>query len=104
MQQILVFDKFRFSGIFRDVYLLRRPKEHIVDYFINTIISGSNGILTFKNENDIDVLLNFCSKDYICKKNSPNELMFQIETLSRICFISAKFDVANSPNRIPGTP
>lgn len=29
-------DKFRMSGIFRDVYLLKRPKQHIRDYFIKT--------------------------------------------------------------------
>ena len=29
-------DKFRVSGIFRDVYLLRRPDQCIYDYFINT--------------------------------------------------------------------
>lgn len=29
-------DKFRMSGIFRDVYLLKRPREVIFDYFIRT--------------------------------------------------------------------
>lgn len=29
-------DKFRMSGIFRDVYLLRRPEQGIFDYFITT--------------------------------------------------------------------
>ena len=29
-------DKFRFSGIFRDVYFLDRPSDHIVDYVIRT--------------------------------------------------------------------
>ncbi len=29
-------DKFRFSGIFRDVYILARPQEHIEDYVIET--------------------------------------------------------------------
>ncbi|MDO4942631.1 MAG: glycoside hydrolase family 2 TIM barrel-domain containing protein [Lachnospiraceae bacterium] len=29
-------DKFRMSGIFRDVYLLKRPERHIRDYFIKT--------------------------------------------------------------------
>ena len=29
-------DKFRMSGIFRDVYLLRRPAECVYDYFIRT--------------------------------------------------------------------
>ncbi len=29
-------DKFRFSGIFRDVYLLRRPENHLRDFFVKT--------------------------------------------------------------------
>ena len=29
-------DKFRFTGIFRNVYILKRPKEHITDYKIST--------------------------------------------------------------------
>ena len=32
-------DKFRFSGIIRDVYLIRRPKKHITDYVITTELS-----------------------------------------------------------------
>ncbi len=31
-------DKFRMSGIFRDVYLLKRPKQSIRDYFVKTAI------------------------------------------------------------------
>lgn len=31
-------DKFRMSGIFRDVYILKRPEERIDDYFIHTQI------------------------------------------------------------------
>ena len=31
-------DKFRMSGIFRDVYLLKRPKEGVFDYFVRTSI------------------------------------------------------------------
>ncbi|PYG89185.1 beta-galactosidase [Ruminiclostridium sufflavum DSM 19573] len=31
-------DKFRMSGIFRDVYILYRPEEHIRDFFIKTIL------------------------------------------------------------------
>lgn len=30
-------DKFRMSGIFRDVYLLKRPKQAIRDYFVKTV-------------------------------------------------------------------
>lgn len=32
-------DKFRMSGIFRDVYLLKRPKEGIYDYFVKAFPS-----------------------------------------------------------------
>ena len=32
-------DKFRFSGIFRDVYLLHRPADRIEDYVIETDLS-----------------------------------------------------------------
>lgn len=33
-------DKFRMSGIFRDVYILRRPAESIYDYFVKAIPSA----------------------------------------------------------------
>lgn len=33
-------DKFRFSGIFRDVYLVTRQKEHIRDYFAKSEVSS----------------------------------------------------------------
>lgn len=46
-------DKWRFTGIFRDVYLLRRPSSHITDYKIDTAIDGDNGIVTFANNSDI---------------------------------------------------
>ncbi len=34
-------DKFRSSGIFRDVYLLSRPKNHIRDFFTKTILKDN---------------------------------------------------------------
>ncbi len=33
-------DKFRTSGIFRDVSLLLRPREHVKDYRVSTVLSG----------------------------------------------------------------
>ncbi len=42
-------DKFRFTGIFRSVYLLKRPKEHIRDFKITTDIRGKDGVLTVEN-------------------------------------------------------
>lgn len=34
-------DKFRMSGIFRDVYILYRPQKHIRDFFVKTVLSDS---------------------------------------------------------------
>ncbi len=38
-------DKFRVSGIFRDVYLMKRPEKFLWDYFIRTECSGEEAIL-----------------------------------------------------------
>lgn len=39
-------DKFRMSGIFRDVYLLKRPENGIFDYFIKTKLSNGKAQIT----------------------------------------------------------
>ena len=41
-------DKFRTSGIFRDVYLLKRPENGIVDYFVNTSIGTDAADVTVR--------------------------------------------------------
>ena len=48
-------DKFRFSGIFRNVYMLTRPEGHITDYKIETTYTGTDGVLTFVNESETDI-------------------------------------------------
>ena len=35
-------DKFRLSGIFRDVYILSRPKERLTDYTVKTVLAPDN--------------------------------------------------------------
>ena len=50
-------DKFRFSGIFRSVYLLRRPERHITDYRIETRLCGRGGQLVFTNESELPITL-----------------------------------------------
>ena len=45
-------DKFRFSGIFRDVYLLYRPQEHIRDIFVKTSCDFSACTAEIKAELD----------------------------------------------------
>lgn len=62
-------DKFRFSGIFRNVYLLTRPKNHITDYKIDTTIEGSNGIMTFHNESPVDIRVVINGKSTLAPKN-----------------------------------
>ncbi len=41
-------DKFRMSGIFRDVYILTRPENGIFDYFVNTDIKGKDGYVDIR--------------------------------------------------------
>ncbi|MBE7086924.1 MAG: hypothetical protein E7369_01315 [Clostridiales bacterium] len=55
-------DKLRFSGIFRSVYILKRQKNHITDYRINTSICGSDGVLTVTNESKISFSISFNGK------------------------------------------
>jgi len=47
-------DKFRFSGIFREVYLLKRDKTHIVDLFARTYLTADFARATM----DVDVVIN----------------------------------------------
>ncbi len=49
-------DKWRFTGIFRDVYLLSRPTEHVVDYKITTKLCGE---VTFTLLKGCDCTVNF---------------------------------------------
>ncbi|MCL2221442.1 MAG: DUF4981 domain-containing protein [Oscillospiraceae bacterium] len=43
-------DKFRTSGIFRDVYFLERPKKHVRDFFLNTTTQGKDWQVSVKFE------------------------------------------------------
>ena len=52
-------DKFRFSGIYRNVYILCRPEAHITDYKIETTVRGKTGKLKFINESKVDIDLTF---------------------------------------------
>ncbi|MBR2384699.1 MAG: hypothetical protein IKA99_03710, partial [Clostridia bacterium] len=47
-------DKLRFTGIFRNVYLLNRPQKHIRDYKINTKIDGTVEVSVVGNDADIE--------------------------------------------------
>lgn len=49
-------DKFRFTGIFRSVYILKRPQEHITDFKIYTSIENTTGKIYIENKNNIAIL------------------------------------------------
>lgn len=55
-------DKFRMSGIFRDVYLLKRPQNSIFDYFITTSLKDGGAevdirLKTFKDSMPVRIAL-----------------------------------------------
>ena len=41
-------DKFRTSGIFRDVYILKRPENHIRDYFVTNRLAENEAVLQIR--------------------------------------------------------
>lgn len=57
-------DKFRMSGIFRDVYILKRPEEGVFDYFVKTVPSDDYAVgevevtvRYFNRSTDVEVIL-----------------------------------------------
>lgn len=68
-------DKFRFSGIFRNVYMLTRPENHITDYKIETTINGSEGCLKFVNESAVDATLKIKSQEVVVPARTTGEII-----------------------------
>lgn len=81
-------DKWRFTGIFRDVYILRRPKKHLTDFKIKTKISGKNGVITFVNKSDVSAEVSV--ENQVATVDGGKEHSFTIE--------NAKFWSAEQPN------
>lgn len=50
-------DKWRFTGIFRDVYLLVRDQNHITDYKIDCSVKGDEAKVTFFNRSRVTALV-----------------------------------------------
>ena len=69
-------DKWRFTGIFRDVYLLKRSKEHITDYKITTKIDGADGIVTFIPKDEFEIKVCFNGE---CKITKGQPIAFRVE-------------------------
>ena len=68
-------DKFRFSGIFRNVYMLTRPENHITDYKIETTFDGNDGILTFINESPVSIKIALENNEIIVPANMKSEIV-----------------------------
>ena len=58
-------DKYRTSGIFRDVYLLSRPAARIDDVFIKPVLDGDSGRLTVEltSRGEVDATLTLSDKN-----------------------------------------
>lgn len=67
-------DKWRFTGIFRDVYMLDRPEKHIVDYKIET---KQNGEVTFALIEGEDAIITFCGETK--KVRAGEKVCFKVE-------------------------
>ena len=66
-------DKWRFTGIFRDVYLLTRPTNHITDYKIDTTIKNDCGIVYFENLSNVDIVAELNGNNQIVKSGKKAE-------------------------------
>ena len=67
-------DKFRLSGIFRDVYVLSRPKKRLTDYRITTQTDtvSSSAVLSFTAEGaDAHVTLYTPEGEVFCEADAP---------------------------------
>lgn len=80
-------DKFRFTGIFRSVYLLKRPQEHIRDFKIETAISGPDGMISFRNDSAIAIEV----------KCGTQKQTAQPKEMVRFVIENAKFWTAETP-------
>lgn len=81
-------DKFRFFGIFRNVYMLTRPEGHITDYKIETDYLDRDGILTFINESDVDIKVVL----------EENNIIVPAKMKSEIIVHNVKLWTAETPN------
>ncbi len=63
-------DKLRYTGIFRDVYILSRPQGHISDY---RVTAGADGHVTFLLEEGEQAQVTFCGESKLAKRGIPVE-------------------------------
>ncbi len=72
-------DKFRLSGIFRDVYLLSRPNNHLFNYKFTTDYTAENGVITVEADKPCKVSV-YDENTLIGQKTGENTA-FEIENV-----------------------
>jgi len=68
-------DQFRMNGIFRDIYLLSRPKGHIGDIEIKT----NKNIISIKCDKSADIFL-YDNGKLLAKQEGKDECQFEVES------------------------
>ena len=74
-------DKFRMSGIFRDVYLLERPEQCIYDYFIHAVpeADGGKGRIQIQTSY-LDQVIPVTARLYTADNRLIRKIIFENET------------------------
>ena len=72
-------DKFRLSGIFRDVYVLSRPNDHLFNYKFTTDYTAENGVITVEVDKPCKVSV-YDENELIGQKTGEN-VTFNIENV-----------------------
>ena len=71
-------DKFRTSGIFRDVYILKRPESHVRDYFVTNQLNGADAALRIRfkfTEENVPVAIKLFDEDNkLVAKGAPTAM------------------------------
>ncbi len=70
-------DKFRWTGIFRSVYILRRPKEHIRDFKVTTDVKKTDGIVTIQNLSDIPIRYALLKNTGVIEPNKKAKIVIE---------------------------
>ena len=70
-------DKWRFTGIVRDVYLLFRDSDHITDYKIQTEIRGKRAYVDFLNRSAVSAVVSFNGEEAFAEAGAG--VRFEVE-------------------------
>ena len=76
-------DKFRMSGIFRDVYLLKRPEKAVRDYRVNTVVKDNKATISldvmFTANTEVKVVLEDKDGNTVSEKEIAEEGTITLE-------------------------